>query len=101
MMRVIFTRFAKLELDDAICFYELEYSGLGKKFKDEVKKAAFRIAENPQAWPVERGEIRKCLLHKFPYKLLYSVEVDHILVIAIAHQHRKPDYWIDVERKRG
>jgi len=36
MMRVIFTRFAKLELDDAICFYELEYSGLGKKFKTEV-----------------------------------------------------------------
>jgi len=100
MMRVIFTRFAKLELDDAICFYELEYSGLGKKFKTEVKKAAVRIAENPQAWPVERGDVRKCLLHRFPYKLLYSVEEDHILVIAVAHQHRRPDYWIDADRNR-
>lgn len=101
MMRVIFTQFAKQELVDAICFYELEYSGLGKKFKAEVKMAALRIAENPQAWPVERGEVRKCLLHKFPYKLLYSLEKDHVLVIAIAHQHRKPDYWIDVvERNR-
>jgi len=34
-------------------------------------------------------------MHKFPYKILYSVERDHLLVIAIAHQHRRPDYWID------
>lgn len=32
-----------------------------------------RIAAYPKAWSVERGEIRKCLLHKFPYKLLYSI----------------------------
>jgi len=68
MMRVVFTQFAKQELGDAVCFFELEYSGLGKKYK-------------------------------FPYKLLYSVEKDHVLVIAIAHQHRKPDYWI-IERNR-
>jgi len=42
-----------------------------------------------------RGEVRKCLLHRFTYKLLYSVEEDHILVIAVAHQYRKPDYWVD------
>ena len=94
MMRVIFTRIARQELDAAVRYYELEYSGLGHRFREEVKKAALRIAEYPQAWSTERGEIRKCLLHKFPYKLLYSVEEDHILVIAVAHQHRKPDYWV-------
>lgn len=93
-MRVIFTRYAKQELEDAIRFYELEYSGLGKRFKEEVKSAALRIAKYPQAWSTERGDVRKCLLHRFPYKLLYSIEEDHILVIAVAHQHRKPDYWI-------
>lgn len=93
-MRVIFTRIARQELEDAVRYYELEYSGLGRKFKEEVKKAALRIAEYPQAWSIERGDVRKCLLHKFSYKLMYSVEVDHILVIAVAHQHRKPDYWV-------
>ena len=93
-MRVIFTRIARQELEDAVRYYELEYSGLGHRFKEEVKKAALRIAEYPQAWSIERGEVRKCLLHKFPYKLMYSVEEGHILVIAVAHQHRKPDYWI-------
>lgn len=93
-MRVIFTRLARQELEDAIRYYELEYSGLGRRFKEEVRKSALRIATYPEAWSIERGEIRKCLLHKFPYKLMYSVEENHILVIAVAHQHRKPDYWV-------
>ena len=97
-MRVRFATYARQELDDAIRFYELENPGLGTRFKDEVRKAALRIAAYPQAWSVERGDIRKCLLHTFPYKLLYSVEEDHILVIAVAHQHRKPAYWIDRDK---
>jgi plasmid stabilization system protein ParE len=93
-MRVIFTRIARQELEDAVRYYELEYSGLGLRFKEEVRKASLRVAEYPQAWSIEWGDVRKCLLHKFPYKLMYSVEEDHILIIAVAHQHRKPDYWV-------
>lgn len=93
-MRIIFTRFARQELEDAVRYYELEYSGLGRRFKEEARKAALRIAAYPEAWSIERGDIRKCLLHKFPYKLMYSVEENHILVIAVAHQHRQPDYWV-------
>lgn len=94
-MRVVFSALAKQELEDAARYYELEHEGLGKTFKGEVKNAARRIAKYPQAWSVERDEIRKCLLHKFPYKLLYSIEKDHILVIAVAHMHRRPDYWVE------
>ena len=94
-MRVIFSEYAKLELEDAMRFYEFQFEGLGQRFKHEVKKAIDRICQYPQAWSVERGEVRKCLLHKFPYKLLYSVESDHIFIIAVAHQHRKPDYWTE------
>lgn len=82
-------------MEDAVRFYELEYSGLGRKFKEEVRKAALRIAAYPEGWSIERGNVRKCLLHKFPYKLLYAVDENHILIIAVAHQHRKPDYWFD------
>ncbi|NWF35376.1 type II toxin-antitoxin system RelE/ParE family toxin [Mariprofundus sp. KV] len=91
-MQIIFSSLAKSELDDASRFYEIEFAGLGQQFKDEVRKAALRIAEYPKAWSTEQGEVRKCLLHRFPYKILYSIEHDHIFVIAIAHQHRKPDY---------
>jgi len=49
----------------------------------------------PLACPIERAEIRRLTLSRFPYKLLYSVESDHIYLIAVSHQHRMPDYWID------
>ncbi len=78
-MKVIFTRIAERELEDSVRYYELEFPGLGKKFKDSVRKAVKRIVDYPEVWSVERGEVRKCLLHKFPYKLLYSIESDHIL----------------------
>ncbi|MFA4910903.1 MAG: type II toxin-antitoxin system RelE/ParE family toxin [Desulfobacteria bacterium] len=94
-MKVIFSKYAGQELDDAIQYYEIEYQGLGKRFRDEVRNAAKRISEYPEAWSVERGEVRKCILHKFPYKLLYSVESNHVFIIAVAHQHRRPDYWIE------
>ncbi|HHI77327.1 MAG TPA: type II toxin-antitoxin system RelE/ParE family toxin [Gammaproteobacteria bacterium] len=95
MTRIVFTRIARQELQDAVRYYELAYPGLGHRFRDEVRNAARRIAAYPNAWSVERGEVRKCLLHKFPYKLLYSIEGDHILIIAVAHQHRRPDYWVE------
>jgi len=94
-MKVIFSKYARQEFDDAAQYYEVEYQGLGKRFRDEVRKTAKRISEYPEAWSFARGEVRKCILHKFPYKLLYSLESNHVFIIAVAHQHRRPDYWIE------
>lgn len=94
-MKVKFSQLAYLELEDATNYYNFELEGLGQRFREEIKNAAKRISRYPTAWSLERGDIRKCLLHRFPYKLLYSIESDHIFVIAIAHQHRKPNYWSD------
>ena len=91
----LFSKLAKLELEDATAFFELEYSGLGRRFREDVRKAVKRIIEYPEGWSIEKGDIRKCLLHKFPYKILYSIEIDHIFIVAIAHQHRKPEYWVE------
>jgi len=94
-MRVYFSAIAKRELDESAEYLEHEFEGLGVSFRAEVKLAAERISRHPRAWSIDLGEVRKCLLHRFPYKLLYSIESDHILILAVAHQHREPDYWID------
>ncbi len=46
-MQVIFSKYAKQELEDAVHHYELEYAGLGKRFREEVRMAALRIVERP------------------------------------------------------
>jgi plasmid stabilization system protein ParE len=94
-MKVLFTELARAELLDTIAYYELEHKGLGTQFKNEVKSAIKKITHFPKAWVIERGEVRRYLMHKFPYKILYSIETEHLLIIAIAHLHRKPDYWVD------
>ena len=92
-MVIILNEFAVEELNDAVDFYELQVDDLGKRFKDEIKSALRSIKKNPDTWPTESGDIRKFILHKFPYKILDSIETGYIYVIAIAHMHRRPQYW--------
>jgi hypothetical protein len=92
-MRLIFSPEARLEFEEAERFYNQQFAGLGTGLREEVRTALRRIRTWPLAFPVEGGEIRRALLGRFPYKLLYVIEPDHIYILAMAHQHRKPDYW--------
>jgi hypothetical protein len=90
---VRFLQVAEIELDDAIRWYGAQAPGLGDAFLIEVMTAADRIERYPQAWhPLEQG-LRRCRLTRFPYALIYVVENSDIIVLALAHLHRKPDYW--------
>jgi plasmid stabilization system protein ParE len=93
-MRIEFSPEAQAEFADAVRYYERQTPGLGARFRAEIRDALRRLQRWPLAAPVERGEIRRLILSRFPYKLLYSVETDCIYIIAVAHQHRAPDYWI-------
>ena len=94
-MKIEFLPEAKDELDDAIEYYELQVSGLGATFKNIAKSTIKRISTFPNAWTEIRPDVRRCIMHKFPYNVLYSVEEECILIIAIAHHHRHPNYWTD------
>ena len=94
-MNIEISAFAQKELEDAILYYELEQRGLGLRFRDELCKSIDRIKMYPKIWPIERGEVRKCFVHKFPYKILYSIQESNIIILAISHHHRKPGYWVE------
>lgn len=86
---------AEIELDDAYEYYEYEIEGLGKNFLDEFKKGISRIVLHPLAWSRIQENIRKCVLKKFPYNIIYAIDDDAIIILAVSHQHRHPEYWID------
>lgn len=92
-MKIEFLPEAKTELNEAIEYYELQVKGLGATFKSVAKSTIKRIATFPEAWSVVRPDIRKCIMHKFPYNVLYSINNDTILIIAITHHHRYPNHW--------
>jgi plasmid stabilization system protein ParE len=94
-MRVIFSPEARREFEESERYYNRQAPRLGDAFRAEIKLALPRIRAWPLSCPIERGDIRRLTLSRFPYKLLYSVESEHIYVIAVAHQHRDPEYWTD------
>lgn len=93
-MRVLFAPEARDEFVEAERYYDEQLPGLGERFREEVKLALRRARTWPLSCPIERGEIRRLILPRFPYKLLYTIEPDHLYVLAVAHQHRKPNYWV-------
>ena len=95
-MRVAFLEVAEAELDNAIQYYESEQPSLGIRFRDEVFRAVSRITAYPSAYQVLSRRTRRCLIAKFPYGIIFqhNTSENEILVIAIAHLHRKPDYWL-------
>jgi toxin ParE1/3/4 len=93
MSVVSFHEFAAHELDEAIGFYDLQSPGLGGDLITEVQIAIDHIAQFPEAAPLLGGRVRKRMAARFPYSLFYSVREDHIRILAIAHQKRRPFYW--------
>ena len=94
-MQVEFIEPASIELDDAILYYNLQSEGLGEKFLDEVLETVELISTFPQIWSQNSESTRKAVLRKFPFNLIYSKHEEKIFIIAVAHQHREPEYWID------
>ena len=84
---------ADLELNEAADFYDLESPGLGDVFLYDVERAFAQIREFPDAAPSVAPGVRKLVLAKFPFMLIYSVRVDVIRVLAAAHQRKRPYYW--------
>jgi toxin ParE2 len=90
-----FLEIAEIELDEAIHWYQSQSPGLGDSFLIEVLAASDRIVRYPEGWQALDEGVRRCRLSRFPYALIYSIVSDDVLVLAVAHLHRKPAYWRD------
>ena len=91
------TRFllpAEIEMVEAAVYYEVQVRGLGAAFLAKTESAVRDVAARPQAWPIMRNGIRKRLVHRFPYAVLYRPDPDEIVVVAVMHQRRRPGYWL-------
>ncbi|ATG91970.1 type II toxin-antitoxin system RelE/ParE family toxin [Methylomonas koyamae] len=93
-MKVEFLAAAETELDQAYQWYEQQQSGLGKQFLSEFDAAIRRITAFPTSYVLIDTDIRRCLIKRFPYGVLYGIDHESIIVVAVAHLHRKPDYWL-------
>jgi len=94
-MRVIVGPEARAEFLEAVAWYGRRSPRSARGFVEDFKDTRTRLGRNPERWPEIRPECRRILFRKYPYALVYSIESDHMFVIAIMHQKREPGYWQD------
>ena len=91
-------RAAELEIDDAVAWYEAKQLGLGHEFLDCFEQAMQAVENRPDAFPRMETfhsvrNVRRCPLPRFPFNVVYEIGGSELLVLAVAHVRRRPNYW--------
>jgi toxin ParE1/3/4 len=84
---------AESELATAAEYYNRAVPGLGMEFLNEVERTIARILRHSQAWTKITKHHRRCRTRRFPYAIIYTIEGDTVIISAVMHGHRHPDYW--------
>ena len=92
-MKYSFHPEAESEFIGAINYYEDKEKGLGYDFALEAYSTIQRILTHPKAWTVIEDNIRRSLLRRFPFGILYSHTEEEIFIVAVMHLNREPGYW--------
>jgi toxin ParE1/3/4 len=84
---------ARAEYDAAVDWYEQRQAGRGVDFIARVREAFTRIASNPRLHTAVYGDVRKAVVARYPYVVLYREESREVVVIAVFHTARNPSIW--------
>jgi plasmid stabilization system protein ParE len=85
------TSLANSELETAVQYYEEAECGLGAKFLDEIEATIKRILAMPEAWKPLSKRTRRCLLHRFPFAVIYQIRSGEILIVSVMDLRRDPE----------
>jgi len=91
--RVIIRPEAESDIEDAYQWYESKRKGLGENFLLCIEEALSRASRNPAIYSVVYKEVRRVLIHRFPFGVFFIVGEASISVIAVLHARRNPKKW--------
>ena len=94
-MIVSFHPTAKEEVEEAQAWYEERSLLAAAGFLQELSRAVRQIGEAPYRYPVASHGTRRTILERFPFNVFYRLSGDEIVIVAVAHQKRRPGYWAD------
>ncbi|NEQ99409.1 MAG: type II toxin-antitoxin system RelE/ParE family toxin [Cyanothece sp. SIO2G6] len=92
-MRFVFHPEAMSEYAEAVQYYTERRVEVAQAFINAIEDAVYRIREAPTRYAVIDEDVRRCMARKFPYGVLYTIEQDYILILAVMHCSREPGYW--------
>ena len=94
-MKVEYDPRAVSDLNHSVDYYNRQRSGLGDELRSEVYSAIDRVCASPTQYPMVENNLRRSLVHRFPYSVLFRlIESDSIRILVIRHQRRHPRFGI-------
>ena len=97
MDSVSFLREAQNEFDESLAWYLERSESAADGFEEAVERAVQEIVEHPERWAFIDDRHRYRMLRRYPYLIVYRVDADMVIVVAIAHSKRRPEYWANRE----
>ena len=91
-MKLVLSKNANIEIEESKEYYNLQKESLGDEFQRDVKNALNSIVKLPNLYPNITSNIKRCLLHRFPFSIFYAIREGTIIILSVAHQHRKPRF---------
>ena len=92
-MRVRLHPEARAELREARRWYYERSTLSATAFAHAVDYAVARIQEAPTRYPLAEHGARRFVLERFPFNIFYRPDLNEIVIVAVAHQKRRPGYW--------
>ena len=86
---------ARDEFWEAALYYESKEAGLGVRLRDEISHVIERILTDQYIWRERAGGYRRVNCQVFQYYVAYFIRAEKVVIAAVAHGHRRPDYWKD------
>jgi plasmid stabilization system protein ParE len=84
---------AEQELLEAISYYSAIRADLGLRFEQAVAVAVRGAVAHPERGAPRSKNTRRWLVKGFPFGIIYRENGREVLVVAVAHQRKKPEYW--------
>lgn len=84
---------AEQESREAYTWYASKNFAAAVAFENEFRKSINAIVEHPLTYPMFDEPVRRKLMQRFPYGILFTVTDEHIVIVAVMHLHREPGYW--------
>jgi plasmid stabilization system protein ParE len=86
-------RAARREISEAAIFYAERSQEIGERFLDAVESAILKIRETPERFRQLEPNLYHCRVAGFPYAIIYKVTKTELVILAVRHDRRRPDYW--------
>ncbi len=88
-MRVEYHPLTAADLNNAVTYYNQQRPRLGDELRSEIYATIERIRANPSQYPIVERGVRRCLVHRFPYAVLFRIVGNDVLRVLVIRHHRR------------